>query len=104
MGPGAADLDGLGSLQPSDGSPCHGVKADCAPWKACGVWETDGPAVLMDSAEAGEDLGVPYPDGKGRPDEAPVPVAAGRWRVRVFYKTDGCCSVGVVQLLPATGP
>ncbi|MGW1539197.1 Imm21 family immunity protein [Streptomyces sp. NPDC002309] len=72
-------------------------------WEECGVWETDGPAVLMDSAEAGEDLGVPYPDGKGQPDEAPVPVPAGRWRVRAFYKTDGSPSVGVVQLLPAEG-
>ncbi|MEE1671054.1 Imm21 family immunity protein [Streptomyces sp. WAC07094] len=77
---------------------------EATPWTVCGVRETDGPAVLMDSAEAGEGLGVPYPDGKGRPDEAPVPVAARRWRVRAFYKTDGCCSVGVFQLLPANGP
>jgi hypothetical protein len=76
---------------------------EATPWEDCGVWETDGPAVLMDSAEAGEDLGVPYPDGKGQPDEAPVPVPPGRWRVRAFYKTNGSPSVGVVQLLPTTG-
>ncbi|MDT0466630.1 Imm21 family immunity protein [Streptomyces gibsoniae] len=70
------------------------------PWEECGVWETDGPAVLMDSAEAGNDLGVPYPDGRGQPEEAPVPVPAGRWRVRAFHKTDEFPWVGVVQLLP----
>ncbi|MEV5177504.1 Imm21 family immunity protein [Streptomyces flaveolus] len=52
------------------------------PWKECGVWETDGPAVLMDSAEAGKDLGVPYPDGRGQPDEAPRPVPVGSCRGR----------------------
>ncbi|MCX5308157.1 immunity 21 family protein [Streptomyces sp. NBC_00160] len=71
------------------------------PWEKCGVWETDGPAVLMDSAEAGEDLGVPYPDGRGQPAEAPVPVPAGRWEVRAFHKTGEFPWVGVVQLLPA---
>ncbi|MGW4567193.1 Imm21 family immunity protein [Streptomyces sp. NPDC004561] len=76
---------------------------ETTPWEECGVWETDGPAVLMDSVEAGEDLGVPYPDGKGQPDEAPVPVPAGRWRVRAFYKTDQSPSFGVVQLLPTAG-
>ncbi|MFE0464815.1 Imm21 family immunity protein [Kitasatospora sp. NPDC058965] len=71
------------------------------PWQECGTWETDGPAVLMDSAEAGGDLGVPYPDGKGQPDEAPVPVPAGRWRVRAFHRrARESASVGVVQLLP----
>jgi hypothetical protein len=73
------------------------------PWEKCGVWETDGPAVLMDAAEAGRDLGVPYPDGRGRPDEAPVPVPAGRWEVRACHKTGEFPWVGVVQLLP-TGP
>ncbi|MER5728929.1 Imm21 family immunity protein [Streptomyces sp. NPDC002138] len=71
------------------------------PWEKCGVWETDGPAVLMDSAEAGEDLGVPYPDGRGKPAEAPVPVPAGRWEVRAFHKTGDFPGVGIVQLLAA---
>nr|WP_232788953.1 Imm21 family immunity protein [Streptomyces odonnellii] len=148
---------------------------EATPWEEeCGIWETDGPAVLMDSAEAGEDLGplvwillgsrapaprlaalssvaysptalrawevppprglppppcdprhqrrhqplprralpdparskrktlgVPYPDGRGQPEEAPVPVPAGRWRVRVFYEKGVSPSAGVVQLLPA---
>ncbi|MFF7301127.1 Imm21 family immunity protein [Streptomyces sp. NPDC008265] len=46
-------------------------------WEECGTWESDGPAVLMDSAAAGSDLGVEYPDG-GMPAEAAVPPAAGR--------------------------
>lgn len=32
-------------------------------WEDSGLWGTDGPAVLMDSAEAGADRGVDYPDG-----------------------------------------
>ncbi|MGW4806127.1 Imm21 family immunity protein [Kitasatospora sp. NPDC004272] len=67
-------------------------------WEDCGSWETDGPAVLMDSAEAGADLGIsypPYPDGDGRvPAEAPVPLPAGRWRVR------SDATGGLLQLLP----
>ncbi|MFI9163057.1 Imm21 family immunity protein [Kitasatospora aureofaciens] len=70
------------------------------PWEECGVWETDGPAVLMDSAEAGENLGVPYPDGRGEPDQAPVHLPAGRWRVRAFQKTGDSPWTSVVQLLP----
>lgn len=72
------------------------------PWQECGVWQTDGPAVLMDSVEAGKDLGVPYPDGRGRPDQAPVSVPAGRWRVRAFHRwAEESAWVGVVQLLTA---
>ncbi|MEV8375853.1 Imm21 family immunity protein [Kribbella sp. NPDC056861] len=71
-------------------------------WDDCGVWETDGPAVLMDSAEAGSDLGVPYPDGRGIPEQAPVDVEAGRWRVSaVQIAGDVDPWVGVVRLLPA---
>ncbi|MFD9214571.1 Imm21 family immunity protein [Streptomyces sp. NPDC059544] len=51
-------------------------------WEDCGVWETDGPAVLMDSAEAGAGLAMPYPGSSRRPEQAPVAVAAGRWRIR----------------------
>ncbi len=71
------------------------------PWSECGLWETDGPAVLMDSATAGNDLGAPYPDGRGEPEQAPVPLPAGRWRVRAFHRWAGESAwVGVVQLLP----
>ncbi|MER5866642.1 Imm21 family immunity protein [Kitasatospora sp. NPDC002040] len=71
------------------------------PWEECGVWQTDGSAVLMDSAEAGQHLGVPYPDGRGQPAQAPVPVPAGRWKVRAFHKSAGESAwVGLVQLLP----
>ncbi|MFE2584665.1 Imm21 family immunity protein [Streptomyces sp. NPDC059378] len=70
-------------------------------WEECGTWVSDGPAVLMDSAEAGSDLGIEYPDG-GMPAEGSVPLPAGRWRVRA---TQTWVSeenwVGLVQLLPA---
>ncbi|MFD5786693.1 Imm21 family immunity protein [Streptomyces sp. NPDC127037] len=70
-------------------------------WEKCGTWTSDGPAVLMDSAEAGSDLGVAYPDG-GTPAEAPVPLPACRWRVRATHtKVDEEYWVGLVQLLPA---
>ncbi|MFD5610578.1 Imm21 family immunity protein [Kitasatospora sp. NPDC127060] len=72
------------------------------PWEDCGLWQTDGPAVLMDSAEAGGSLGVPYPDGQGQPEQAPVLVPAGLWRVRALHDwSDESTWVGVVQLLPA---
>lgn len=67
-------------------------------WEDCGWWVTDGPAVLMDSAEAGADLAVEYPGG-GWPDQAPVPLPAGRWRVRAAQTTGEFPWVGVVQLI-----
>ncbi|MDV9170981.1 Imm21 family immunity protein [Streptomyces sp. W16] len=78
------------------------VLADPAtPWEECGTWVSDGPAVLMDSAEAGAELGVEYPDG-GLPAEAPVPLPAGRWTVRaVQVKADEGNRVCLVHLLPA---
>ena len=42
-------------------------------WQDYCTWTTDGPAVLMDSANAGTDLGVQYPGG-GLPDQAAVPL------------------------------
>ncbi|MFI6402533.1 Imm21 family immunity protein [Streptomyces sp. NPDC050548] len=78
------------------------VLADPAtPWEECGEWVSGGPAVLMDSAEAGGQLGVEYPGG-GSPAQAPVPLPAGRWRVRaVHLGADEENRVGLVQLLPA---
>ncbi|MER5966927.1 Imm21 family immunity protein [Streptomyces sp. NPDC002057] len=70
-------------------------------WEECGIWDSDGPAVLMDSAEAGSDLGIEYPDG-GMPAQASVPVPAGHWRVRATQTWVGEETwVGLVQLLPA---
>ncbi|MET9678606.1 Imm21 family immunity protein [Streptomyces sp. NPDC006482] len=70
-------------------------------WEECGTWVSDGPAVLMDSAVAGSDLGIEYPDGR-MPDEASVSLPAGRWRVRVTQAKVGEENwVGLVQLLPA---
>ncbi|MEV7192699.1 Imm21 family immunity protein [Streptomyces sp. NPDC093510] len=70
-------------------------------WEDGGVWETDGSAVLLDSAVAGADLAVEYPDQGGLPEQAQVPVPAGRWSVRATHKTGDFPWVGVVQLLPA---
>ncbi|WP_406476338.1 Imm21 family immunity protein [Streptomyces sp. NBC_01615] len=71
-------------------------------WEECGTWTTDGQAVLMDSAEAGADLGVEYPHGGGLPEQAPVPVPPGRWTVRAVHtRGDEHTWVGLVQLLPA---
>ncbi|MFF7205500.1 Imm21 family immunity protein [Streptomyces sp. NPDC008141] len=73
-------------------------------WENCGVWETDGPAVLMDSAESGEDLAMPYPGSSRLPEQAPVVVPAGRWRIRAFHTTgDDTPWVGVVQLVKEKG-
>ncbi|MGA4859662.1 Imm21 family immunity protein [Streptomyces koyangensis] len=65
----------------------------------CGSRVTDGPAVLMDSVEAGADLGVEYPDG-GTPDQAPVPVPAGRWRVLAAQRWDPPTAFNVGRLVP----
>ncbi|GLW71064.1 hypothetical protein Kpho02_33630 [Kitasatospora phosalacinea] len=79
----------------------HAVLDDPAtPWEDCGTWTTDGPAVLMDSADAGRDLGKPYPHGHGEPSAAPVPLPPGSWRVRAFHTwSDESVWVGVVHLL-----
>ncbi|MEW2562630.1 Imm21 family immunity protein [Streptomyces griseorubiginosus] len=69
-------------------------------WEECGTWTVDGPAVLMDSADAGADLGAEYPSG-GTPEESAVPLVAGSWRVRAVHTKAGEHNwVGVVQLLP----
>ncbi|MFF5897595.1 Imm21 family immunity protein [Streptomyces argenteolus] len=69
-------------------------------WEDCGTWVSDGPATLMDSAEAGIDLTVEHPRG-GLPAQAPVPLPAGRWAVRATHtKADEDSWVGLVQLLP----
>ncbi|MEU7042458.1 Imm21 family immunity protein [Streptomyces varsoviensis] len=67
-------------------------------WEECGVWETDGSAILLDSAVAGADLAVEYPDRGGLPEQAQVAVPAGRWSVRATHKTGDYPWVGVVQL------
>ncbi|TWD21655.1 immunity protein 21 of polymorphic toxin system [Streptomyces sp. T12] len=70
------------------------------PWEEYGTWTTDGPAVLMDSAEAGSDLNQEYPDG-GTPSYAPLPLPPGTWRVRAAHTEaqDGT-QAGLVQLVP----
>jgi immunity protein 21 of polymorphic toxin system len=71
-------------------------------WQDCGTWTTDGPAVLMDSANTGTDLGTGYPDGR-LPDQAPVPLPAGTWRVRaVSTEADERTWLGLVHLLPTS--
>ncbi|WP_309149003.1 Imm21 family immunity protein [Streptomyces griseorubiginosus] len=69
-------------------------------WEECGTWVSDGPAVLIDSAEAGTELEIEYP-GDGMPDQVPVPLPVGRWRDRATHtKADEEHWVGLVQLLP----
>ncbi|MFD9791385.1 Imm21 family immunity protein [Streptomyces sp. NPDC059070] len=76
------------------------VLADAeAAWEDVGVWETDGPAALMASTTAGAELNEEYLDG-GRPEQAPVALPAGRWRVRAVHTMGEFPWVGVVQLLP----
>jgi immunity protein 21 of polymorphic toxin system len=74
------------------------------PWEHGMIWETDGPSVLMDSAEAGDNLDQPYPHSTQLPEHAPVYVPAGRWRIRAFHRTDAFPWVGVVQLIPEQTP
>lgn len=70
-------------------------------WEGCGVWTTDGPAVLMDSVTAGLDLDSEYPNGAGLPEQAPVSVPSGSWTVRAVHASaTENTSVGVIQLLP----
>jgi hypothetical protein len=72
-------------------------------WEECGTWTTDGPAVLMDSVTAGAELGIEYPGG-GLPEQAPVPLPAGTWRIRAVHaEADDGTQVVLVHLLPA-GP
>ncbi|MEV6357269.1 Imm21 family immunity protein [Streptomyces hydrogenans] len=73
-------------------------------WEECGVWETDGPAVLMDSVTDGAELDIEYPNGGGLPEQAPVPIPLGRWTVRAVHASpNDDTSVGLVQLLPSGG-
>jgi hypothetical protein len=69
------------------------------PWEDCGTWETDGPAVLMDSVTAGVELGVEYPAG-GMPEQAEVAIGQGRFRVQAVHAKGGAAWVGLVQLVP----
>ncbi|MCX4530941.1 immunity 21 family protein [Streptomyces sp. NBC_00841] len=74
------------------------------PWEECGVWETNGPVVLMDSVTAGVELDVEYPNGGGLPEQASVPIRPGRWTVRAVHASpNNDVWVGLVQLLPSAG-
>ncbi|WP_338777315.1 Imm21 family immunity protein [Streptomyces sp. DG1A-41] len=76
------------------------LAAPATEWEECGAWVSEGPAVLMDSAEAGSELGIEYPGG-GMPAQASVPLPVGRWRVRATHtKVDKENWVGLVQLVP----
>ncbi|GIF22700.1 hypothetical protein BJ973_003021 [Actinoplanes tereljensis] len=78
------------------------VLADTAiVWEECGVWTTDGPAMLMDSVTAGLELSSEYPNGGGLPDQAPVSVPSGSWTVSAVHASPSeDTSVGVIRLLP----
>lgn len=85
-------------------SAAEEVLADPATeWDECGIWVTDGPAVLMDAAMQGAELNDPFPDGQ-MPEQAPVPLPPGRWRVRATQReADPETWVGLVRLLRADG-
>ncbi|MEV7548831.1 Imm21 family immunity protein [Amycolatopsis sp. NPDC089917] len=69
------------------------------PWEDCGHWETDGPAVLMDSVTAGPELGVEYPAG-GEPERASVEIEKGRFIVRAVHAEGEAAWVGLIRLIP----
>ncbi|MEV5295265.1 Imm21 family immunity protein [Streptomyces sp. NPDC053741] len=72
-------------------------------WGTYGVWETDGPAVLMDAATKGAELNIEDLNGGGMPEQAPVWIPAGRWTVRAVHASvDEETCVGLVQLLPSS--
>ncbi|RST14879.1 hypothetical protein E2C00_33765 [Streptomyces sp. WAC05374] len=73
-------------------------------WEDCGTWTTDGPAVLMDSVNAGADLHVENRGG-GLPEQAPVPLPAGARKIRAVHtEADEHTWAGVVQLLDYSDP
>ncbi|QXV55668.1 hypothetical protein CVV72_00620 [Amycolatopsis sp. TNS106] len=63
------------------------------PWEDCGHWETDGPAILMDSVTAGTELGIAYPSG-GKPQEEYVDIERGSFAVRAVHAR----GVGLVRM------
>ncbi|MFF7813413.1 Imm21 family immunity protein [Streptomyces sp. NPDC007945] len=61
------------------------LTAPATGWQECEAWETDGPAVLMDSVTAGADLDVEHPTAEHSPNRHPPrfgPIPSGRWSVR----------------------
>ncbi|MFE2945299.1 Imm21 family immunity protein [Streptomyces sp. NPDC059255] len=79
------------------------LAAPDTPWEEAGLWVSDGPAALLDSAVAGADLGVAYPGG-GQPEQALVQIPAGRWHVRAVHAKTESVWVGVVQLVAEDSP
>ncbi|MEU3776371.1 Imm21 family immunity protein [Streptomyces sp. NPDC032472] len=69
-------------------------------WEECGVWATDGPAVLMDSAEQARTSASPTRTAEGNRRKPPSPCPQGWWEVRACHKTGEFPRDGVVQLLP----
>jgi hypothetical protein len=84
------------------------VREPTSEWRPCGIWELDGPAVLMDSSVAGARLAVSEADRGGLPPQVFVSIQPGRWVVRAgHWRTPSNAagsgmptSVGLVQLLP----
>jgi hypothetical protein len=75
----------------------QGLADPATPWEDGGTWTCDGPAVLMDSAIAGPDLGPRYPGGS-----TTVPLDPGTWTIQVaaYVNATETASVGLVRLLP----
>ncbi|MGW7071054.1 Imm21 family immunity protein [Streptomyces sp. NPDC054855] len=80
----------------------HAMADPGTEWEDCGVWETNGAAVLMDSAVAGGELTATEaeltPDPEF-PEQAPVGLPAGRWAVQAAHAQAENTSVGIVRLV-----
>jgi hypothetical protein len=79
-------------------------------WQPSGIWEVDGPAVLVDSFVGGSGLSIEDARVAGLPQPAPVPISPGRWTVRRGQWTipsdadEPSNVVGLVHLLPDPVP
>lgn len=76
----------------------QGLTDAATAWEDCGTWTCDGPAVLLDSAIAGPDLGHDYPNGS-----ATIPLDPGMWALQVatYVNAAETASVGLIRLLPS---
>jgi hypothetical protein len=73
-------------------------------WEPCGIWEVDGPALLMDSFVPGWSLRAENASYRGMAQPALVHISPGRWAIRsgqwtVSVNPDEPTTVALVQLL-----
>lgn len=75
------------------------LKDPATKWHGCGIWETDGPAMLMDSATAGSELAEN--ESGGVPTEQDfLSIRPGRWAVNAANgEMNEKTQVGVIRLV-----